>query len=266
MRNALATGSYQIAAMLLGLVTPRLMMAYYGSDINGLVASITEFMGYFKLVEAGLAAAAIYGLYKPLSENDHDAVSAIVSAARHFYRASGLLFVGLTAVFSVIYPFVIPTDSLSRLSVGLLAAIMGISGALEFFTLSRYRVLLTADQKTYVVSLASLSSLVLQTIVIAGLSLLRANILLVRLLAGLTILLRSAVLYTYVRRHHPYVDYNAKPNKEPLRRRWDALYQQLTVTLHQGMGIILTTLITGTQSSSACTARITMSQWGCGGY
>lgn len=244
MRNALATGFYQVAAMLLGFVTPRLMMAYYGSDINGLVASITEFMGYFKLVEAGLAAAAIYGLYKPLSENDHEAVSAIVSAARHFYQVTGLFFVGLTAVFSVIYPFVVQVTSLDPLSVGLLVMVMGVSGALEFFTLSRYRVLLTADQKTYVVSLASMLSLVLQTAVIAGLSLLRANILLVRLLAGLTILTRSLVLYIYVRRHYAYVDYKAKPNKAPLHRRWDALYQQLTVTLHQGMGIILTTIIT----------------------
>jgi len=70
MKNTLATGAYQLTAMLLGFVTPRLMMAYYGSEINGLVASITEFMGYFKLVEAGLAAAAIYGLYKPLSDHD----------------------------------------------------------------------------------------------------------------------------------------------------------------------------------------------------
>jgi hypothetical protein len=244
MRNTLATGAYQIAAMLLGFVTPRLMMAYYGSDINGLVASITEFIGYFKLVEAGLAAAAIYGLYKPLSENDHDQISAIVSAARQFYQKSGFLFIALTLVFSAIYPFVIPITSLSRLSVGLLAAIMGLSGTLEFFTLSRYRVLLTADQKTFVVSWASMASLVLQTAVIVGLSLIRADILLLRLLAGLTILLRSVLLYAYVRRHYPYVNYKAKPDKAPLSRRWDALYQQLTVTLHQGMGIILTTVIT----------------------
>ncbi len=244
LRNTLATGAYQIAAMLLGFLTPRLMMAYYGSEINGLVASITEFMGYFKLVEAGLAAAAIYGLYKPLSENDHAKVSAIVSAARRFYQASGALFAGITLVFSVVYPLVVPVSSLSPLSVGILVAVMGLSGTLEFFTLSRYRVLLTADQKTYVVSLASMASLVLQTAVIVALSLLKADIVLLRLLAGLTILLRSLVLWAYVRRHYPYVDYKAAPDRAPLHRRWDALYQQLTVTLHQGMGIILTTLIT----------------------
>ncbi len=244
MKNTLATGAYQITAMLLGFVTPRLTMAFYGSQINGLVASITEIMSYFKLVEAGLAAAAIYGLYKPLSENDHDGVSAIVSAARKFYEVSGRLFIALTCGFAIIYPFIVPCDSLSPLSVGFLVLIMGISGALEFFTLSRYRVLLTADQKTYVVSFASMASLLLQTAVIIALSLLRMNILLVRLFAGATILVRSVLLYAYVKKHYPYVNYKAAPNKDALSRRWDAMYQQLTVTLHQGMGILLTTFIT----------------------
>lgn len=243
MKNALATGAYQLTAMLLGFITPRLMMAYYGSEINGLVASITEFMGYFKLVEAGLAAAAIYGLYKPLSDNDHNKISAIVSAARQFYQRSGFLFAWLTIIFSVVYPLVVPITSLSKFSVGLLVAVMGLSGTLEFFTLSRYRVLLTADQKTYVVSWASMASLLLQTVIILALSLIRADILLLRLLAGLTILLRSVLLHAYVRRRYPYINYKAEPDTAPLARRWDALYQQLTVTLHQGMGIILTTII-----------------------
>jgi len=88
-----------------------------------------------------------------------------------------------------------------------------------------------------------MASLLLQTILILGLSLIRADILLLRLLAGLTILLRSVLLHAYVRRRYPYVNYKATPDKAPLARRWDALYQQLTVTLHQGMGIILTTII-----------------------
>ena len=45
-----------------------------------------------------------------------------------------------------------------NLSVMALILAMGASGMLEFFTMSRFRVLLTADQHTYVVSLASMTS------------------------------------------------------------------------------------------------------------
>lgn len=242
--NTLSTAGYQIVAMLMGFITPRLMMQYYGSEINGLVVSITEFINYFKLVEAGLASAAVYSLYKPLAEKDHDGISAIVSAARKFYHQAGYAFIGLTVLFACIYPIVVPCDSLDAISVGLLVLIMGISGTLEFFTLARYRVLLTADQKTYVVSLASMASLLVSTLLIVGLAMLQTNILVLRLAAGLTILVRSVALSTYVRRHYPYVNYKAAPNKSALSKRWDALYQQLTVSLQQSLGVILSTFIT----------------------
>lgn len=241
--NTAATAAYQITAMLMGLVVPRLMIHFYASEVNGLIVSVTEFINYFKLVEAGLAAAAVYSLYKPLADNDHDRVSAVVSAARRFYNVTGLIFIALTAVFAVIYPFVVSITSMDSLSVGLLVVIMGLSGALEFLTLSRYRVLLTADQRAYMVSLTGMASLLLQTALIVVLSVLRVDILLLRLAAGLTILLRTVLLRRYVKKHYPYVNYRHAPDKSALNSRYDALYSQLTVSLQQSLGVVLTTLI-----------------------
>ena len=99
-QNMACTGVYQITAMVMGFITPRLMLLYYGSEVNGLIVSVTEFLTYFKMVEAGLAAAAIAALYKPLADRDSAAVSGIVSAARQFYMKAGWLFCGLTLAFA----------------------------------------------------------------------------------------------------------------------------------------------------------------------
>ncbi len=248
-QNTVFTAAYQITAMMMGFVTPRLMMLYYGSQVNGLIVSITEFLTYFRLVEAGLAAAAVYSLYKPLSEKDNESVSAIVSAARQFYNVTGWIFVGLTLVFAVIYPFFVPVADINGnlmdyLSMFLLICAMGISGALEFFTLSRYRVLLTADQRTFMVSLASMSSLLLQTAVIVVLAYLRVDVIILRLCASLTIAIRPLILGSYVKRVYPQINAFAKPDKASLARRWDAMYQQFTTAFHQGAAVMLTTIIT----------------------
>ncbi|MEA4998732.1 MAG: hypothetical protein VB087_05005 [Candidatus Limiplasma sp.] len=248
-QNTVFTGAYQITAMLMGFVTPRLMMLFYGSQVNGLIVSVTEFLTYFRLVEAGLAAAAVYSLYKPLSEADHAGVSAIVSAARQFYNVAGWMFVGLTLLFAAIYPLFVPVatiqgDWMNYWSMFLLICAMGISGALEFFTLSRYRVLLTADQRSFMISLASMTSLLLQTAVIVVLAYLKTNIILVRLLASLTIVVRPLILSNYVKKTYPQVDAFAPPNKGALSRRWDAMYQQFTTAFHQGAAVMLTTVIT----------------------
>ena len=154
--NSISTAFYQVIVMIAGFITPRIMLKYYGSEINGLVSSITQFIVYFNLVEAGLSGAAIYALYKPLAENNHKAINSIVSAARKFYTQSGYIFVSLTLGLAAFYPLFVKTNMLTPLNIGLLVLILGTNGALEFLTLAKYRVLLSADQKTYVISLASM--------------------------------------------------------------------------------------------------------------
>ena len=45
--NSLSAAILQIVTFVAGMITPRLMLTAYGSDINGLVSSITQFIGYF---------------------------------------------------------------------------------------------------------------------------------------------------------------------------------------------------------------------------
>lgn len=269
-QNTLSTAVYQLTAMLLGFVTPRLMILYYGSEVNGLIVSVTEFLSYFKMVESGLAAAANAALYGPLARKDIPAVNGIVSAAREFYNAAGWFFTVITAVFAVVYPFFMPVHDLngslmSHLSVAALILAMGVSGALEFFTMARYRVLLTADQRTYVVSLTSMASLLLSTALIVALPYLGQDVIVVRLAASLTILVRSILLSRYVKKYYPEVNAFVKPEKSALGKRWDALYMELTNVFQQGAGVIFGTLVTrdaGMLSVYGVYHMVTVGLWG----
>ena len=244
-QNSVSTAMYQLTAMFMGFVTPRLMMRFYGSQVNGLVVSVLEFLTYFRLVEAGLASASIFSLYKPLADRDHHSISAIVTAARRYYHTVGFIFAGITVVFSAIYPLFVPIETMSPFSVMLLIMAMGISSSLEFFTLARYRVLLMADQRTFMVSLASMVTLVISTVLIIVCSYLRVDVIIMRFFASATIVLRSAILSAYVKKHYPAVtSFYPKPNKEALSRRWDAMYHQCAEAFQQGAGIMLTTVIT----------------------
>lgn len=241
--NSLTTAIFQIVLFIAGLITPRIMLKYYGSEVNGLVSSINQFINYFRLVEAGLSGAAIYSLYKPLANKNHDGVNSIVSATRKFYIQSGYIFVALTVVMAVIYPTYIKSDTLLSTEVGILVLILGVNGALEFFTLSKYRVLLTADQKTYVISLSSMVYTIVNTIIVVVLGMMEVNIVILRLVALLSIFLRSFILMIYVKRNYKYLDYKAKPNTKALDKRWDALYLQILGVVHTGAPVVILTLV-----------------------
>ena len=205
--NSATTALYQMVLMLAGFITPRIMLKYYGSEINGLVSSINQFITYFNLVEAGLSSAAIYALYKPLAENDHKAINGVVTAAKKFYTQSGYIFVSLTIGLAVLYPWYVKSEAISPLNISLLRLILGVNGALEFFTLSKYRVLLSADQKTYVISLASIIHVTVNTLIIVILAKLRVNIVILRFVALLSIFLRSLILMIYVKSKYKFINY-----------------------------------------------------------
>lgn len=234
----------QIFTVAAGFIVPRIMLVTFGSEINGLVTSISQFIALFNLVEAGLAGAAVYALYKPLADEDHKNINGVLSATNRFYILSGYIFVTLTLGLALIYPAFVKTTELSSFSVGVLVLILGVSGALEFFTMAKYRALLTADQKLYVLSLASIVAIVLNTVIIAVLAFNGASIVVVRLVALLSVFARSLILYVYVRLKYSYIDYSENPNNEALNKRWDALYLQILGAVHSGAPVIIATIFT----------------------
>lgn len=238
----MSTAALQIITMLAGFITPRFMLQAYGSEINGLISSILQFISYFNLVEAGLSSAAVYSLYKPLAEKNYDRINRIVSAARFFYIKSGMIFVFLVLLLAMIYPFITESTVLDQKSIFVLVLVLGVNGSLEFFTLAKYRALLTADQKTYVVSIASIVYTVLNTIIVVILSTLRVNIIVLRIIALFSIFVRSIILYSYVKLNYRFIRYDADPDYDAMDKRWDALYLQIVQTVQNASPAVLITL------------------------
>lgn len=48
-KNTLATGLMQVVAMISGFIIPKIMLMFYGSEINGIVTSITQLISYLTL-------------------------------------------------------------------------------------------------------------------------------------------------------------------------------------------------------------------------
>lgn len=128
----------------------------YGSEINGLMISINQFIAYFALAEAGIAGAAIYALYSPLSYGDNKKISLIFLTVKKMFWQSGGLFILLLMMFAYIYPLLVETEIVSMTEFLLLVFILSIPELFNFFWMSKYRVLLTADKKIYVLSYASI--------------------------------------------------------------------------------------------------------------
>lgn len=240
-KNTLATGLLQIITMISGFIIPKIMLVYFGSEVNGIVTSITQFIAYLTLLEAGLSGATVFSLYKPIAAGDTDAVNRILVAAKNLYYKTGYLFSCMVILCAAAYPFFIHTGKLDYGELFCLFCILGVNGVLEFYTLAKYRALLTADQKTYVISLASIAQVVLNVAIVAGLSLEGCSIVIVRGAAVLAIFARTYILWRYCRRRYRFLDFSVSPNNEAMKQRWNALYLQILGAIHQGAPILIAT-------------------------
>ena len=250
MYNTVASAFQQIVVFAVGLILPRVMLDCYGSVVNGLTSSITQFINYFNLVEAGIGASAVYALYKPLAQGDHRAISAIVAAARKFYVLSGYIFSGLTFLLAFCFPFIRKMDELTSFEIGVLVLVLGANGALNFFALSKYNVLLTADQHYYIISISSMAASIINTAVIVALAYCHVNIVIARAAALVSILVRAAILYFYVHKRYGYIDYREAPDESSMNQRWDALYLQILGVIQTGAPVVLATIFLDYQSVS----------------
>ena len=241
--NSLTAAMYQVVVMIVGFITPRLMISTYGSEVNGLVSSLHQFISYISLVEAGIGGAAIFSLYKPLANKDTKGISSIVVSARKSYRQAGYIFSSGIFTLALVYALVCSTETLTFATIFPLALLFGVNGCVDFFFVSGHRVLLTADQKNYVLSSIGIVQTVLRTVIICMLAFFKVNVVMLYAIAVTPVIVKCGFIYFYSKRAYPYVDKKALPDKSALNKRWDVIYQQILATVQTGAPTVIATVI-----------------------
>lgn len=232
----------QIVVMVIGLVLPRLYIETYGSEVNGLVTSITQFISYFTLVEAGLASAGVSALYGPIASKDTSKINRVLVAIRNFYYKTGTIFSGLIIGLAVIYPLFIKVKGFGYWDILILVIVLGFHGVIDFFTLSKYRALLTADQRYYVIANATTIANLINFVAVLVAIKLHMHITVVRAVALTMYIIRTLIINIYVRYKYKYVDFSTSADEKALNKRWDAMILQLLGLAQTSMPVVILTV------------------------
>ena len=242
--NSLAMILQQIVNFAVAFIVPRFLLVAYGSQINGLIVSITQFVIYFALVEAGISGASIYSLYKPLANKDTASINSILSASKKFYFQSGYIFVVLVSLLAIFYPFFTDSTILSNLQIAIIVFSIGMSGVFDFFALAKYRVLLTADQKSFVISFATIISSIIKIILVIIFCSFKLSVVWLQVFLVLCVYSRSLVLWIYTNKNYKFLNFKVTPNNEAIKDRWNVLYLQLLGCVQYNFPIIIATFFT----------------------
>lgn len=240
-KNVVGSAILQIVTIVTGFISPILMLHAFGSEINGITMSILRFISYISLVEAGLGSATTFALYKPLADGNNLERDAIISATKISYYRIGYIFIALSILLAIIYPFIGKTNLLSSFELSLLVLVLCLSGVMNFFILAKYRSILSADQCGYIISFASSAQLICSIILVYITIKLGCNVIVVRAVAVCSMFITTIILKIAVHLRYKDIDYNAKPNMKALSRRYDAMVNQILGVITYGAPVIILT-------------------------
>ena len=199
-----------VVFMIIGLVTPRLIIQYYGSAVNGLVNSITQFLGYISLLDMGLNAVVASSLYAPLAKKDDAEVSRIVVSCDRFYKRVALALLGYSVIIMVVYPFAVKSE-FDFAYIAVLVLAIALNSFLQYFLGVTWMILLEADQRIYVKHY--IETFVAFISLLCSIALIRGgfSIQVVKMAASVVFIIKPLLLSIYVKRNY-HIDKKIKLN------------------------------------------------------
>ena len=231
-----------LVAIICSFILPKLILSHFGSEYNGLVTSITQFLACAVLLRSGIGGATKAALYKPLARRNKAEVDSIIKATNIFMKKISIILAFFIIGAAAIYPLIVNTD-FTWLFVFSLFIIIGISTFAESFFGITYLILLQADQKLYIPSIIKIICYILNVIVATILILTNNSIHIVKLGSAIVFALNPILLNLYVRKKYK-INKNVQPNNKAISQRWDAFWHQVTVFVNNNTDVMVLSIFT----------------------
>ena len=231
----------QVITIAFGLILPRLWVVSYGSEVNGLLSSLSQFLVYLGLFEAGIGGATLQALYKPVAQNDWDSINGVLAAANKYYKQTGrLYFVGLVLL-SALYPF-IANSTLSYWTIFGAVFFSGIGNVILFYFQGKYNYFLNAEGKNYILTNLSTIITVLNGIAKVVLIILNVNIVVILAVTFLIQCLQAVYVMWYIRRYKR-LRLDVEPNLKSVSQKNSIIIHQISGLIFQNTDILILTIV-----------------------
>ncbi|MFW3480847.1 lipopolysaccharide biosynthesis protein [Aerococcus urinaeequi] len=240
--NTLSSLFNRLILIISGFILPRFILSFYGSETNGLVSSINQFLTIITFLDLGVGSVVQSALYGPLADRNYEEIAGILESAKNYFRKIAyvlLVYVFLLIVFS---SSLLDNDG-SFFSTAFLIVSISIGLFSQYYFGIVNELLLNADQKSYIQFTTENIVVLLNLIVSLVLIVNGFSIQLVKLISGVIFLIRPIYLAYYVTKNYRL---NSQTNisKKPLPQKWSGMAQHIAYSVQKSSDIIILTILT----------------------
>lgn len=238
----------QLVVLICNFILPRQILLCYGSDTNGLVTSITQFLGFITLMDMGVGAVVQSALYKPLAEKNDAQISRILKSAKNFFNKIGKVLIVYVVALCILYPRINSAKFGFEYIVPLVLSI-SISSIAQYFFGIVNQLLLNADQRSYVQLVLNSVSLIINTIISVLLMRNGFSIQIVKIVAAGVLLIKPIGMALYVKRKYN-IDKNIVVAEEPINQKWNGIAQHIAAYILSNTDVVVLTFFSDMKNVS----------------
>ena len=238
-KNLVTALFFQCITMLSGLILPRIIISTFGSEINGLLSSITQFLSFISLLEGGLGAVVLAELYKPIEENNNEKINSILNSCQTFFTNLSVIFMIYTVVLGVVYGWMF-REKYSFCFVCSLVFILSFTTLAQYLFSITYKLLLQAQKKIYIVNTVSAITVIVNLFLSIILIYIFPKIHAIKLGSAVVFLLQPLIFKYCIEKKYRKEIWKNEKSVYKMKKRWDGFAQNLAhfVNLNTDIAVI----------------------------
>lgn len=162
--NAKVNLVFYFLTLFFAFFSRKIFLNALGTEFIGLTGTLGNILGYLNLAELGVGAAISFHLFKPLQRHNQQQICEILSVFGYLYKRIGQTILLGGFVISLFFPLIFNKTELS-MSIIYFAFYSFLGSSLIGYFINYRQILLSADQKNYLVSIYFQSAGLIKTAV-----------------------------------------------------------------------------------------------------
>lgn len=246
--NTITSLIYQAVSIVSGFILPRLILQYYGSNINGVVSSITQFLSIISLCECGVGAVVQSALYRPLANNDLSEISKIYVSSNRFFKRVAYILIAYIAILIGIFPFINDGGYNFWFTATLIISI-AIGTMAQYYLGITYQLILNAAQLVYIQMIVRTVCIIINVIASVVIITNGASIQLVKLMSSLIFLVQPLFYVLIVKKKYK-INKKITYTEEPIKQKWNGMAQHVATVVFENTSVLILTVMSTLENVS----------------
>lgn len=163
MLNAEVNLLFYFLSLFLAFFSRKIFLDCLGTEFIGLTGTLGNILGYLNLAELGITASIGYFLFRPLQSNNRQEIQEIMSLLGYLYNWIGCIILFGGIIISLFFPLIFAKADL-ELGIIFFAFYSFLGSSLIGYFINYRQIILTADQKNYLVAIYLQSANILKII------------------------------------------------------------------------------------------------------